>query len=193
MKRAFLFLLSLFLCVGCSLFDTEPENIPYEPNTPAPAPHNGVFVSEHGKIEFGGDGETLRYDLDEELSGWIGLPAGEQEGTYVFLSGDLPPHGSMPVRYDTAHEIQITVNGQSATIQLGIAAEDGRTASSGVGTVTTTRIPMLFHDNEFFSVVFRKEIRYSVEHFFFTEADRIAQRSGQQKTGCDRRQSASAG
>ena len=171
MKRAFLFLMILFLCAGCGLFGWEPENIPYEPNTPAPGPHKGIYVSEHGIMEFGGDGEHLTYDFDEELAGLVGLPAGKKEGTYVFLSGDLPPHGSMPVRYDTAHELQIVVGEQSAVIDLGLASEDGKTASSGVGTVTSTRIPMLFRNGGLFSVVFRKEIRNSVESFFFSESN----------------------
>ena len=75
----------------------------------------------------------------------------------MFLSGDLPPHGSVPVRCDTAHELRITVGEQSAAIELGIAAEDGRTASSGMGTVTPERIPLLFSDGGFFSVVFVKD------------------------------------
>ena len=30
------------------------DNYPYEPDTPAPDPHNGVFVSDHGKMIFNG-------------------------------------------------------------------------------------------------------------------------------------------
>jgi hypothetical protein len=147
---AVLLLLSLGAC------GWEPENIPYEPDTPAPEPHTGLFVSEHGTMQFDGDGERVFYEFDEELAELVGLPAGEQEGTYVFLSGDLPPHGSMPIRYDVAHEMRIVVGEQSAVIGLGLAAEDGKTASSGLGIVTSTQIPMLFHDDGFFSVVFQK-------------------------------------
>ena len=87
-----------------------------------------------------------------------GLPEGEHTGTYVFLSGDLPPHGSIPVRYDTAHELRITVDGKSAVIDMGIAAEDGKSGQVGVNVVTPERIPMLFHqDGQFFHIQFQKE------------------------------------
>lgn len=157
LKRGLLILLTLLLCTGCGLFGGGGENFPYEPDTPAPAPHDGVFVSEHGSMRFDGDGKHITVDFDEELAEWCALPAGEQEGTYVFLSGNLPPHGSMPVRYDVAHELEITVGEQTVVIQLGIAAEDGRTASSGMGIVTPERIPLLFSGELLFSVEFLKD------------------------------------
>ena len=156
MRRFLILYLAALLLVGCNP-GGEPENIPYEPDTPAPDPHVGVFVSEHGSMEFFGDGERLTYDFDEVLAELTGLPAGKQEGVYVFLSGNLPPHGSMPVRYDTAHEMQITVGETTVVIDMGVAAEDGKTASAGVGTVTPERIPMLFHGENFFTVRFLKE------------------------------------
>ena len=158
-QKAGLLLAVLVLLITCTACGWEPDNIPYEPDTPEPAPHDGLFVSEHGTMTFSGDGESVVIDFDEELAELVGLPAGEQEGTYVFLSGDLPPHGSMPSRYDVAHELQITVGEQSAVIDVGLAAEDGKTAASGTGIVTPARIPMLFHNDSFFSVVFQKEIR----------------------------------
>lgn len=157
MKKLWLVLAAALLFCGCSLLGPKPDNFPYEPDTPAPDPHDGAFVSEHGSLRFFGDGERIRYEFDEELAEWTGLPAGEQEGTYVFLSGNLPPHGSFPVRYDVAHEMQITVGESSAVIDLGIAAEDGGSAASGVGIVTPERIPMLFQGDGFFSVLFQKE------------------------------------
>ncbi len=155
MKRTVLLLaLMLVLLCGCS----HGENRPYEPDGPAPAAHSGVFRSEHGSLRFDGDGKSVTVDFDAYLSGLIGLPEGEREGTYVFLSGDLPPNGSVPVRYDAAHEIKITVDGQSAVIDLGIAAEDGKTAQTGVNTVTPEKIPMLFYqDGTSFSIIFLKE------------------------------------
>ena len=134
------------------------DNYPYEPDTPAPDPHDGTFVSEHGTMTFNGDGTSLVFDFDEELAELAGLPAGEQTGTYVFLSGDLPPHGSIDVRYDIAHEWQISLDDEYVVIDLGLASDDGSTASVGVDIVTDTRIPLLFQkDGKFFSVIFEKE------------------------------------
>ncbi len=170
-QKAVLLLAVLALLLSCASCGWEPDNIPYEPDTPEPAPHDGLFVSEHGTMTFSGDGESIVIDFNKELAALVGLPAGEQEGTYVFLSGDLPPHGSMPSRYDVAHELRITVGEQSSVIAIGIASEDGKTAVSGTGIVTPARIPMLFRGDRSFSVVFRKEGSiHSIERFFFTES-----------------------
>ena len=140
------------------VINENPGNYPYEPDTPAPAAHDGTFVSEHGSMRFTGNDETVVIEFDKELAALTGLPQGEKKGTYVFLSGNLPPNGSFPVRYDIAHEMQIKVGGKSAVIDMGIASEDGKTGQIGVNTVTPERIPMLFSgDNGFFSVVFQKE------------------------------------
>ena len=145
--------LTLLLC-GCS----PDENKPYEPDTPVPVAHEGEFVSEHGLMRFNGDGESIEIEFDAYLSGLTGLPDGRHEGTYAFLSGDLPPHGSIPVRYDAAHEVRITVEGTIAVIGLGIAAEDGSSAQVGVNTVTPERIPLLFAENgRSFHILFTKE------------------------------------
>ena len=160
MKKAFLFLLAALLLCGCSKTGKKenPGNYPYEPDTPAPAAHDGTFVSEHGSMRFTGDDETVVIEFDKELAALTGLPQGEKKGTYVFLSGNLPPNGSFPVRYDIAHEMQITVGKKSAVIDMGLATEDGKTGQIGVNTVTPERIPMLFSgDNGLFSVVFQKE------------------------------------
>lgn len=154
-------LLTLFLCAllfcGCSLFIAKPDNKPYEPDTPAPSPHDGSFVSEHGTMRFYGDGEKISFCFDEYLAKLCGLPEGEQEGTYVFLSGDLPPHGSIPVRYDTAHELRITSGEVSVVISLGFASENGKTASSYLGMVTPERIPLLFNDGGNLTILFEKQ------------------------------------
>lgn len=132
-------------------------NYPYEPNTPAPDPHNGTFVSEHGTMVFNGDGKTVVIDFDEELSELTGLPSGKEEGTYVFLSGDLPPHGSIDVRYDVAHELQISVRDVSTVVEVGLASEDGLSGTVGVDMVTEDRIPLLFKGDRFFNVIFEKK------------------------------------
>ncbi len=111
-------------------------------------------------MRFNGDGTSVETDFDAVLAALTGLPDGTQTGSYVFLSGDLPPHGSMPVRYDTAHELQIAVGDRSAVIDMGIASEDGKTAQVGVDIVTPERIPMLFReDGRTFDVMFVKESR----------------------------------
>ena len=155
-----LLLTSTFLLfVGCSGEIDEPiyDNRPYVPDTPVPSAHDGLFVSEHGTMKFNGDGISIVIDFDSYLAELTGLPEGEQTGTYVFLSGYLPPEGSIPVRYDAAHEMQLVVGEQSAVIDMAIAAEDGSTATSGVGTVTPVCIPMFFSGDRFFSILFEKE------------------------------------
>jgi len=159
-KKILLIIALLLLCSGCSqtVKNENPGNYPYEPDTPIPAAHNGLFVSEHGTMNFSGDGEKILIDFDAELAARTGLPAGEHEGTYVFLSGNLPPNGSFPVRYDIAHEMQITAGGQSAVIDMGLADEDGKSGHVGVNVVTPERIPMLFsEDGRFFQILFEKK------------------------------------
>ena len=156
MKKYLRILLAAVLLIACGCTPHGNGNAPYEPDTPAPEPHAGIFTSEHGTMEFSGDGESIVIDFDEELSRLSGLPAGRQEGTYVFCSGNLPPHGSVPVRYDTAHELKIDVSGVSAVIVMGTVNTDG-TASVGVNTVTPERIPMLFStDGENLCIEFLK-------------------------------------
>ena len=148
-------LLVLLLLSGCA--GGGKENYPAEPDTPAPDPHRGTFVSEHGSLTFNGDGTSVVLDLDDVLAGLTGLPEGESEGTYDFLSGDLPPQGSFPVRYDIAHEMRITVGGSSAVIGIGIASADGSSAQAGWYTVTPDRIPLLFEqDGKNFTVTFSR-------------------------------------
>jgi len=150
---------AVLLLAGCSGGGgAQPDNYPYEPDTPAPAAHDGLFLSEHGSMRFNGAGDRVEIDFDAELAKLTGLPEGPQEGTYVFLSGDLPPHGSFPVRYDTAHEMQISAGGVSVVLDAGIASEDGSTGQVGVNVVTPERIPLLFHtDGRFVSVLFTKQ------------------------------------
>ena len=117
-------------------------NYPYEPDTPAPAPHEGTFVSDCGTMTFNGDGERVTIDFDEALAEWLGLPAGEQEATYQFFSGDLPPHGHVMVRYDAAMDFELTVgegdDQKRVMIEVG-KYEDGH-YYTGTNCVTADRI-----------------------------------------------------
>ena len=121
-------------------------NYPAVPDTPAPAPHSGLFVSDHGSLEFNGDGETIIIDFDPELAELSGLPEGRQEGTYTFFSGVLPPHGSFDIRYDAAHELRITAGDTSVVLDLGVVTEDG-TVQKYLEMVTPETIPMVLYKN----------------------------------------------
>lgn len=122
-------------------------NYPAVPDTPAPAPHSGLFVSDHGSLEFNGDGSTVIIDLDPELAELSGLPEGKQEGTYTFLSGNLPPHGSFDIRYDAAHELRITVGENSSVIRIGTVTEGG-TVQVALQMVTPESIPIVVFKEE---------------------------------------------
>ena len=153
-------LMSLFLsaCVQNSTLD----NYPLEPDGPVPEPHEGIFVSEHGSLTFNGDGESITVKVDSELEHLFELPSGEYSGTYVFLSGNLPPNGSFPIRYDAAHELQIDLDNNgtqySKVFDIGVASEDGKSGTVGLNTVSPERIPFLFNDEGvFLTVLFVKE------------------------------------
>ena len=152
----FVFLLALISFAGCGVGAGSP-NMPYEPDKPAPDPHNGVFVSDHGTMEFNGDGETVVTDFDSELSELLGVPEGKQDMTYVFLSGPLPPGGSVDCRYDVAHELRLSTAKTSVVVEMALVHEDG-TVTLGVDTVTPERIPMYFRlDDKKVNVIFTKK------------------------------------
>ena len=117
-------------------------NRPYEPDTPAPAPHEGTFVSDHGTMTFNGDGKTVVLDLDEDLAGRLGLPAGQQQAAYEFRSGNLPPHGYVDVRYDVAMTFWLTVGegdgAQTVMVEVG-EYKDGN-FYTGTNCTTAERI-----------------------------------------------------
>ena len=139
------FLFAVTLLTGC--VGAGSPNMPYEPDTPAPDPHNGVFVSDHGTMEFNGDDKTVIADFDSELAELLGFPEGKQELTYVFLSGPLPPGGSVEVRYDAAHELRLSTEDASVVVDMALVHEDG-SVTLGINTVTPERIPMYFRTDE---------------------------------------------
>ncbi len=145
---------TLITITGCGTT----ANKPYEPPTPAPSAHEGTFVSEHGTMIFNGDGSEIIINFDSELSDLTGIPEGEKAGTYVFLSGVLPPAGKVPVRYDTAHELQITIDDESVGLELGLASADGSTTTISTETVTPDRIPIcVLQEGKYITVMFNKE------------------------------------
>ncbi len=152
-------LLGLMYCLSEREEEQEQlDNYPYEPDTPTLPAHDGIFVSDYGTMTFNGDGETVLLDVGSYFSSITGIPEGKTEAVYVFLSGNLPPNGSIPIRYDTAHELEIIIGEESFVLNLGIASEDHQTASSGVGTVTEERIPIEYLDDyKFYSIIFEKQ------------------------------------
>lgn len=159
LKRLALLLLTAALILGlCAC--VQDDNSPYVPDKPAPAAHDGTFVSEHGTMRFNGDGKSVVICFDSFLAGLTALPEGEQAASYDFLSGDLPPHGSVSVRYDTAHELKLTVGEKSVVLKLGVPSADGKSFQVGVDTVTPERIPLVFTGEEGkISVIFEKKER----------------------------------
>ena len=153
MKRIRWILLAVVLLAAAGIYvmvDRYPRdngNYPPEPDTPVPDPHNGLFVSDHGSMEFNGDGSTIIIDFDTELAELSGLSEGRQEGTYTFLSGVLPPHGSFDIRYDAAHELRITVGDKSTVIRIGTVTESG-TVQVSLQTVTPEKIPTVFYKDD---------------------------------------------
>ena len=152
---AALMLAALAGCVQRPKYD----NHPYEPDTPAPDPLNGVFTSEGGSMTFNGDGSTIVLDLAEDFAARTGLPAGHSEGTFEFIQ-DLPPHGHVSVRYDTGHNLDITIGeGEGrifVTLDIGYANEDGTSATVYVGAVTEQCIPILLTDKGYETFLFQK-------------------------------------
>ena len=118
-----------------------------------------LLITEY--MEFNGDGKTVRADFDSELAELLGLPEGEQELTYVFLSGDLPPVGSVDVRYDVAHELGLNIHDTSVVVDMALINDDG-TVTMGINTVTPDRIPMYFStDTQKINVIFTKDSTYT--------------------------------
>ena len=151
---AIILFIFIFMTAGC---DTNPGNKPYEPDTPAPEAHKGTFVSDNGSLTFEGDGKKITIEFDEELAGLTGLPAGKNEGTYAFLSGELPPNGSVEVRYDVAHELRIVVGDKSVVLNVGITG-DGSTYQTGTNVVTADKIPLVIKvDGKYKNFVFEKK------------------------------------
>ncbi len=151
------------LCAG-GLFiydrmhNTDHGNYPYDPGTPIPDPHKGVFKCGENSLTFPGDDESVTIELSEEAAANLGLPAGKYDAKYEFLSGPLPPHGSVPVRYDVAHELSLKINGKEYVLDLAEATEDGKTATFGVDTVTPKRIPLLYREGDkYYTLAFVKE------------------------------------
>ena len=140
-------------CIG------KPDNPPYEPDTSPPPPLKGVFSSSGGTMTFNGDERSVVLDMAPDFAARTGLPEGHSEGTYAFIQ-DLPPHGHVPVRYDTAHNLDITIGeGEErifVSLDIGFPTEDGSAATVFIGAVTEESIPILLTDDGYETVLFQK-------------------------------------
>ncbi len=76
-------------------------NLPPDPGTPVPSPHNGMFVCGADTLIFNGDGKTVSWHFAQAIPD-IGA---EGQGEYVFLFG----HGKC--RYDVAETFRIIATG----------------------------------------------------------------------------------
>ena len=159
MKKIAALLLALTASLSGCIGVPKPENVPYEPDTPAPPPMTGTFAAADSSMTFNGDKTTVILDLAPEFAARAGLPAGHSEGKYDFIQ-DLPPYGHVSVRYDTAHNLDITVGeGEDrlfVTLEIGYASEDGSSAAVYNGAVTEDCIPILFSEERFETVLFRR-------------------------------------
>ena len=153
-------LAAAILAVLCSCVGkVKPDNIPYEPDTSPPPPLTGAFSSPGGTMRFNGDGRSVALDLESDFAARTGLPEGHSEAEYEFIQ-DLPPHGHVPVRYDTAHNMDITIGeGEGrilVSLDIGFASDDGAAATVFIGAVTEEAIPILLTDEGYETVLFQK-------------------------------------
>ncbi|MBR3289466.1 MAG: hypothetical protein IKI63_01660 [Clostridia bacterium] len=128
---ALILCLCMVLCLTAACGDDRP---PAE-DSPAPAPHDGVFLSDYGTLTFHGDGKTVQLKVTPAFSTLSGLPAGEYEATYVFLLQNKE------WRYDQAETVRFTVEGQSYSFPLAISpTQDDIIALLMPGDITATFI-----------------------------------------------------
>ena len=150
-RRIIIIVLCLLALIAAGLIivmtNSKHSNGPPDPGTPVPDPHKGTFSCSYGTMIFNGDGKSVEINVSPELAQLTGLPEGNSNGTYDFLSGDLPPHGSVECRYDVAHELRITVGSNSVVLNIGVASADGKTYTVGWYTVTDSSIPIVLEEN----------------------------------------------
>lgn len=110
--------LALCLCMVLCLTAACGDDRPPVEDSPAPAPHEGVFLSDYGTLTFPGDGRTVHMKVQAAFSKLSGLPSGEYDATYVFL------FQNKEWRYDQAETIRFTVEGRSYSFPLAISATE---------------------------------------------------------------------
>lgn len=119
MKNRLAILLSAAFLILC-LCACKTEQPPKE-DTPAPAAHDGMFVSDYGTLEFNGDGESVTVNISAELAQAMGLPENEFDGTYAFTF-----HHNL-WRYDQAERFCITCGDVTAELVNDFTKTDENT------------------------------------------------------------------
>ncbi len=97
------------------------DDRPPDDSSPSPEAHSGTFVNkDYGSLTFNGDGKSLDLNLTDSMSEITGIPAGEQNGTYVFL------FHNESWRYDKAEYFRITVQNKNYRFRntIGMTSTD---------------------------------------------------------------------
>ena len=116
-----LILITLYF-LGSILEGCKNINLPPDPGTPVPEPHEGVFVCGNDTLVFNGDGKTISWHLAEEGSNvpdCVKELGTQGSGTYAFLFS----HGL--ARYDVAENLLIYKDSlQNTYLMLSIPTKD---------------------------------------------------------------------
>ena len=111
-----LILITLYF-LGSILEGCKNINLPPDPGTPVPEPHEGVFVCGNDTLVFHGDGKTVSWHLTSDSS--VKNLGTQGSGTYAFLFS----HGL--ARYDVAENLLIYKDSlQNTYLMLSIPTKD---------------------------------------------------------------------
>ena len=111
-----LILITLYF-LGSILEGCKNINLPPDPGTPVPEPHEGVFVCGNDTLVFNGDGKTISWHLTSDSS--VKDLGTQGSGTYAFLFS----HGL--ARYDVAENLLIYKDSlQNTYLMLSIPTKD---------------------------------------------------------------------
>ena len=123
--------LLLCLCMTVCLATACGNDQPPSDETPEPAPHVGMFLSEYGSLTYNGDGKTVYLDVNDAFAAASGLPAGHYYASYVYLF-----HNEQ-WRYDKAETFRITVDGKAHNFQSFPDATDSEIVAFSLPDGTT--------------------------------------------------------
>ncbi len=115
------------------LFSCGPKDLPPDDGSPWPAGLDGTFVFGDSSLVFNGDGQTVRLDLETALAERMSLPAGESDGTYVFL------FQNKSWRYDFAESLRFMVGETSSSFAVTPGSTTSLAVSFRLGDGETVR------------------------------------------------------